>query len=349
VSVYDVSALFSGESDNAVKLQDITRVSNEVLSAQVLLGKQIFHDAGDPALSGQKYISCAVCHSEGGHDGRVWDFSDAGEGLRNTIDLRGRGGVAHGNIHWTANFDEIHDFENDIREIFDGTGLLTDDDYEATVGTLDSQNPKAGLNNRLDALAAFAGSLNTFADSPHRDNAKQLTPAAVRGRDIFAEANCGKCHAGNEFTDSPEQRFHNIGTVDRDTGSRLGQSLVGNGLDTPTLRGLWDGAPYLHDGSAPDLMAAVLAHRARAVGYDVTSLRSSQLQDLVAYLKQIDGNEPAAMLPKPAPEDSNAGFVVGSGSAGCVSGGSDVRDPTTVLLFLLSLFGVYRRRFLHYK
>jgi len=349
VSVYDVSALMNGESDNAVKLQDITRVSNEVLSAQVLLGKQIFHDSGDPALSGQKYISCAVCHSEGGHDGRVWDFSDAGEGLRNTIDLRGRAGVAHGNIHWTANFDEIHDFENDIREIFDGTGLLTDDDYDATVGTLDAQNPKAGLSNRLDALAAYAGSLDTFSDSPYRDSAKQLTPAAVRGRDIFAEANCGKCHAGAEFTDSPNQRFHNIGTVDTDTGSRLGQALVGNGLDTPTLRGLWDGAPYLHDGSAQDLAAAVLAHRARSVGYDVTSLSSSQLQDLVAYLKQIDGNEPAAMLPNAVPENNNAGFVVGSGSAGCVLDGSDVRDPTTTLLILFALLGVLRRRFLHYK
>jgi len=349
VSVYDVSALMAGESDNAVKLQDITRVSNEVLSDQVLLGKQIFHDAGDPALSGQKYISCAVCHSEGGHDGRVWDFSDAGEGLRNTIDLRGRGGMAHGNIHWTANFDEIHDFENDIREIFDGTGLLTDDDYETTVGTLDAQNPKAGLSNQLDALAAFVSSLNTFSDSPYRDSEKQLTPAAVRGRDIFAEANCGKCHAGTEFTDSPNQRFHNIGTVDSDTGSRLGQSLVGNGLDTPTLRGLWDGAPFLHDGAAPDLKAAVLAHRSRAVGFDVTSLRSNQLQDLVAYLQQIDGNEPAAMLPKPVAENTNAGFVVGNGRAGCVLGQSGVRDPTTLLIFLVALLGTLRRRLLHYK
>ena len=28
-------------------------------------------------------------------------------------------------------------------------------------------------------------------------------------------------------------------------------------FDTPALRGLWDSAPYLHDGSAPTLEAAV--------------------------------------------------------------------------------------------
>ena len=83
-----------------------------------------FHDAGDRRMSRDHYISCASCHLEGGHDGRTWDFTQAGEGLRNTIDLRGRAGTAHGNVHWTANFDEIQDFEHDIRGPFGGDGFL---------------------------------------------------------------------------------------------------------------------------------------------------------------------------------------------------------------------------------
>ena len=294
VSVYDISGLMSGATDNAELERTITTVGREVLNSQVLLGKQLFHDAQDAALTGQKYISCAVCHSEGGHDGRTWDFSDAGEGLRNTIDLRGRAGLGHGNVHWTANFDEIHDFENDIREIFDGTGLLTDEDYDRTLGTLDADNPKAGLSDRLDALAAYVTSLDVFPASPHRTSASQRTVAAERGYSVFRNANCARCHAGDEFTDSPLERFHNIGTVDEDTGGRLGQALVGNGLDTPTLRGLWNGSPYLHDGSAPDLEAAVRAHRSVAVGFDVTRLSASEMSDLVEYLLQIDGNEALA-------------------------------------------------------
>ena len=71
-------------------------------------------------------MSCATCHLDGGHDGRVWDFTGRGEGLRNTATLHGRGGTAHGNVHWTANFDEIQDFENDMRGAFGGSGFLSD-------------------------------------------------------------------------------------------------------------------------------------------------------------------------------------------------------------------------------
>ena len=42
--------------------------------------------------------------------------------MRNTITLHGRAGIAHGNVHWSANFDEIQDFEHDIRGAF-GSGL----------------------------------------------------------------------------------------------------------------------------------------------------------------------------------------------------------------------------------
>ena len=72
------------------------------------------------------YISCAGCHTDGDSDNRVWDFTDRGEGLRNTISLLGRVGTGNGRVHWTANFDEIHDFENDIRFEFEGVGFLDD-------------------------------------------------------------------------------------------------------------------------------------------------------------------------------------------------------------------------------
>jgi DNA-binding beta-propeller fold protein YncE len=42
------------------------------------------------------YVACISCHPEGGMDGRSWDFSQFGASLRNTMDLRGRAGVAPG-------------------------------------------------------------------------------------------------------------------------------------------------------------------------------------------------------------------------------------------------------------
>ncbi len=78
-------------------------------------GKQFFYDAQDTRLALHGYISCASCHNDGGQDGRVWDLTGFGEGLSNTTSLRGRAG-AQGFLHWSNNFDEVQDFEGQIRE-----------------------------------------------------------------------------------------------------------------------------------------------------------------------------------------------------------------------------------------
>ena len=44
---------------------------------------------------------------------------------------------------------------------------------------------------------------------------------------------------------------HDVGTIKEQSGQRLGEVL--DGIDTPTLRGLWHTAPYLHDGSADSI------------------------------------------------------------------------------------------------
>jgi cytochrome c peroxidase len=67
---------------------------------------------------------------------------------------------------------------------------------------------------------------------------------------------------------------------------RLGGPLPG--IDTPTLRGLFLSAPYLHDGSAPTLRA-VLRDRNPDDRHGVTSdLSDAQLEDLVAYLLSLE-------------------------------------------------------------
>ena len=93
-----VTILESGElfESGAVSVSstDVPTVAVETLAADVLAGKQIFYNASDPRMSSEGYLSCATCHLDGGHDGRVWDFTGRGEGLRNTTTLRGRSGMA---------------------------------------------------------------------------------------------------------------------------------------------------------------------------------------------------------------------------------------------------------------
>jgi hypothetical protein len=52
--------------------------------------------------------------------------------LRNTISLRGRP-VRQGFLHWSNNFDEVQDFEKQIRDLARGTGPMTDAQF--TTGT----------------------------------------------------------------------------------------------------------------------------------------------------------------------------------------------------------------------
>ena len=250
----------------------------------MLKGKQLFYDARDTRLARESYLSCASCHNDGGHDGRVWDFTGLGEGLRNTVALNGRAG-AHGFQHWSGNFDEVQDFEGQIRSLAGGTGLMTDAAFNQGTRSQPLGDKKAGVSTDLDALATYVGSLNVFARSPFRNADGSLTSDGAAGKTVFEHLECAQCHSGANFTDSGAATLRDIGTIKQPTsGHRLGLALTG--IDTPTLRDVWATAPYLHDGSAATLDEAVRAHNG-------VTVEDADLAKLVAYLKQIDGQEPA--------------------------------------------------------
>lgn len=249
VTVFDAQPALELNQFNFEQLAETDTVGTELLSAQVLLGKQIFYNAADERMGADSYISCATCHADEAHDGRVWDFTGRGEGLRNTTDLRGRSGTGHGNVHWSANFDEIQDFELDILNHFQGTGFITDGSPVSP--SLGSSH--AGRSADLDALAAYVTSLHegTLRRSPYRQTDGSHTVEALAGAEVFKRLDCATCHRPDQgFTDSTlgAATLHNVGTLRDSSGGRLGGSLPG--IDTPTLLGLWDAAPYLHDGSA---------------------------------------------------------------------------------------------------
>jgi YVTN family beta-propeller protein len=274
ISVYSLANLLDYDDPALPELAVVSKVSSEALAADVLIGKQIFYDAADTRVSLESYMACASCHNDGGQDGRVWDFGQFSEGFRNTIGLQGRG-QGHGPVHWTANFDEIHDFEIQIRNFGGGSGLMSDPDFAATADPFGA--PKAGLSADLDALAAYVGSLTTAGDSPHRQSDGSLTPEAVTGKQVFMDAGCGNCHVGAAFTDSMFGVKHDVGTSKPISGPHTA-------FDTPTLRGLWMTDPYLHDGSAATLADAIAAHTA-------VSVDAGDVAPLVAYLEQIDDAE----------------------------------------------------------
>jgi hypothetical protein len=83
---------------------------------------------------------------------------------------------------------------------------------------------------------------------------------------------------------------HDVGTIHAGSGQRLNQPL--DGFDTPSLLGVWGTAPYLHDGSAPTLAAAIAAH----AGVPTTPTERAQI---AAFLTELDPGD-AQPLPEPA-------------------------------------------------
>jgi cytochrome c peroxidase len=263
---YEVAAF----EQNAGPLWVAATVSEEPLEPEVLRGKQLFYDSIDTRITKDGYLACAHCHPDGRDDGQVWDLSGRGEGLRNTISLEGRAGMAMGPLHWSANFDEVQDFEFQLRAHGRGTGLVDDALWPETGGPLEVN--AAGLSDDLDALAAFVASLTKTPRSPH--------DGAGEGEEIFLAAGCALCHPAPLYTDSNLDDFivHDIGTIQSSSGGRNGEAL--EGLDTPTLLGCWATAPYLHDGSAATVEEAITAH-------DGVELSPATLEALTAFVRSL--------------------------------------------------------------
>ena len=217
----------------------------------------------------------------------TWDFTDRGEGLRNTISLNSRGGTAQGPLHWSGNFDEIQDFEHNIRGPLGGVGFLPDPVFQSGTRNEPLGDPKAGLSPDLDALATYIDSLTSAPASPHRNADGTFTPDAVAGREIFTHLDCQKCHSPPRFTDSEIGLLHDVGTLTSRSGNRSGLPL--EGIDTPGLAGVWATPPYFHDGSAATLADILVGSDTNHVQSGLSDLTQRQVQQLIAFLEQLEG------------------------------------------------------------
>ncbi|HKY35071.1 MAG TPA: hypothetical protein VJN18_03960 [Polyangiaceae bacterium] len=324
--VYNVADLVSLVDPITKRLAEIPTVEVEKLAPDVLRGKQLFFNSADIRMTDPGYLSCASCHFDGAEDGRVWDFASTGEGLRNSISLLGRRGIGQGNVNWSGSFDELQDVDDNIRNLFGGTGFLTAEQLAmGTVGTPLGDKKAGMMNKELDQLAAFLTSLDTYHASPYRNLDGTLTPDGVAGRAIFKRLGCGFCHTGPDATDSSRGKLHDVGTLRDTSGKRGGEPLFG--IDTPTLNGVWETPPYLHDGSAPTLRDVLTTANPDDRHAFTSALTEQELDQLVSYVQQLDGTlDPED--PAVGGGGSGAGGSAGAGGAGMLTSGtgSGARD-----------------------
>jgi YVTN family beta-propeller protein len=283
VGVYDA---------NLKKLGSIT-VCDPPKTAEWVRGKVLFNTAKQP-MSQRRWVSCSSCHPDGHNDARVWQNP---EGLRKTTALFG---MAHTHpIHWSADRDEVQDFEFTIRSpLMRGKGLAPGmlkpkDGFEK----VELDEKMSGRSKDLDALAIYCNSFEFPMLSPHIVAPGKLTAAAERGKDLFFSAvvGCAKCHSGPYYTDSNlKQPFnlHDVGTGTEDKTEKMGPRY-----DTPTLLGIYRTAPYLHHGKAATLLEVLTICNKEDKHGKTSHLKSGELDDLVAFLRSLPYEYPPTTTP----------------------------------------------------
>ncbi len=264
------------DAENNVMIDTIETTAS-LLPDNIKNGKRLFLTTDLPEISTDHWMSCGSCHFDGEHDGKTWDF---GGGQRNTTSMEG---VADTHpVHWSADRDEIQDFEFTIRGLQAGTELIKNGEPNDALG-----EPNAGLSDDLDDLAAYANSIR-HKQSIFLNGDGTLPIAARRGKKIFFsdETTCVECHIPPLFTDSSIDNFlfvsHDVGTGDTP------DEKTSPAFDTPSLRGLYKSSPYLHDGSV-ETLEQVLTIKNLEDQHGVTShLNNQEISNLVTYLLTLD-------------------------------------------------------------
>jgi YVTN family beta-propeller protein len=217
-----------------------------------IAGQYLFQNAG---LTRHHRFSCNSCHPDGGSDGLSWRFVHVDDGVprRNSRDLRG-GVPETPPFRWSgleAHLDEFIDAEV--------TGLL--------------YGPKP-TGAQVRALEAAVAALR-LPPNPHRRPDGSFTDGAEQGRILFeGKAGCASCHSGARFGGTGKQAWV----------STTPESLP---LDVPHLVGVYDSAPYLHDGRAPTLEAIFERFNAGRLHGAAHLLNAEELRALLQYVREL--------------------------------------------------------------
>jgi YVTN family beta-propeller protein len=255
-------------------------------------GKELFETARAPVGSA-RWVACSSCHPSGLTDGRTWQNP---EGNRKTPNLFG---LAHTHpLHWSADRDEVQDFEFTMQgALMRGRGLLGSR-LPAAKGfePIALDHKLAGKSKDLDAMAVYTNSFKVRL-SPHIPEPGKLFPEAERGKKLFfgKETNCASCHTGPYFTDNkkdPPFVTHDVGTGTGDKREKMGPKY-----DTPTLLGVYRIHAYLHDGRAATLHDVLTTHNKGDKHGKTSHLRKEELDDLVAFLKSLPYETPPDVTP----------------------------------------------------
>jgi hypothetical protein len=233
------------------------------LSPEVETGRRLFH-ALDSRIS-HSGLACVSCHPDGREDGLVWNIEGA---HHQTPSLAGR-------LADTAPYN------------WEGSQPTLAGNVVQTIARLGGDAGRSSTEV-IEPLVAYITQGLRAPDNPHRVVRPELQPVVARGRQLFEsdEVGCADCHPGESaFTD---HETHDLGTTRRSERESMRQfSMLHRNvaLDTPSLRDVALTPPYLHDGSAKDLVS--LLRQTQGHMGDTRRLGRDDRRALVAYLETL--------------------------------------------------------------
>ena len=136
------------------------------------------------------------------------------------------------------------------------------------------------VSSKLPALQAYQLTLQP----PAPPAASFDATAAARGKLVFEGAGkCYTCHTGSNFTDA-NATLHPVADsmAEPETPSYAARSATKQYRTSP-LKGVWQHAPYFHDGSAATLEDVGQRYNSRLS----LGLSTQQINDLAQYLKSL--------------------------------------------------------------
>ena len=214
-------------------------------------GEALFYDA---RRSHNQWFSCHTCHVDGHTCGLTFDTlnDDSYGNPKLTPTLRR---VAHTGP-WTW-----HGWQTDL-------GAAVTKSYTETMF---GPRPTA---DEVKAVVAFLETLD-HPPNPHRAGGKP-SAAAERGEKLFpGKARCARCHDGPDYT---TKRNYDVKLESDGSPYDL--------WNPPTLRGLWERGPYLHDGRAKTLDELLRSHHSpEKLGGE--KLSDAEREDLLAFLRSL--------------------------------------------------------------
>jgi cytochrome c peroxidase len=303
----------------------------------IALGRRLYYD---PSLSVDNTVSCATCHSPS------MGFTDdkaVSNGVQNKTGTRSAPTVINSAYYdlqfWDGRAPSLEKqaegpMANPVEMAHTLTGVVDRLQKDASYR---NEFKKAWGTDQITidmvtkSIASFERTVlsgnSPFDRFYYRGDKKALSVSAQRGLKVFVNpkrGNCAVCHTiGAKYALFTDNKFHNIG-IGADTRGEFSDtgrySQTKNDADmgafkTPALRNCTQTAPYMHDGSMPDLKAVIdhyigggnsNPHLDKQI-HVLDFLSGQEREDLLAFLKSLTAELPPDVGPPPAAAKPTSG------------------------------------------